>query len=226
MTNPITKWRYIQVCAENPRRRPGRCPRKLLGWESRQAAPAFTLSGLRVPHALQVPPAPPQLSSFSAPSPHTGLCTHTQPTRPTGLPASLPSLIPLFLDSLSLGDSVDCWAQARNSLWFHQHWTRWVTWELGLQAGGQSRRCEGGEDGDDLNNMTAGPAGCRGFRLQLVAHLLILGKLPYFSGTWFFPVNLKGRTRNHNNDYLLSIFHVPGALVKILHALVSLVYCL
>lgn len=151
---------------------------------------------------------------------------HTHTPRPAGLPASLPSLIPLFLDSLSLGDSVDCWAQARNSLWFHQHWTRWVTWELGLQAGGQSRRCEGGEDGDDLNNMTAGPAGCRGFRLQLVAHLLILGKLPYFSGTWFFPVNLKGRTRNHNNDYLLSIFHVPGALVKILHALVSLVYCL
>lgn len=74
--------------------------------------------------------------------------------------------------------------------------------------------------GKNLHDMTAGPEGCRGFRLQLVAHLLILGKLPHFSGTWFFPVYLKGRTRNNNYYYLLSIFHVPGALVKILHALV------
>ena len=74
--------------------------------------------------------------------------------------------------------------------------------------------------GKDPHDMTAGPAGGRGFRLQLVAHLLILGKLPYFSETCLFPVNLKGRTRNNNYYYLLSIFHVPGALVKILHALV------
>ena len=201
----------------------------------KEAAGMRKLSGSPCLHSLRTVCPPCSTGAPCTPSaeqllcsitPHRTMCTHTRPTRPTGLPASLPSLIPLFLDFLSLGDSVDCWAQARNSLWFHQHWTRWVTWELGLQAGGQSRRCEGGEDGDDLNNMTAGPAGCRGFRLQLVAHLLILGKLPYFSGTWFFPVNLKGRTRNNNNYYLLSIFHVPGALVKILHALVSLVYCL
>lgn len=201
----------------------------------KEAAGMRKLSGSPCLHSLGTacPPCSPGVPCTSSAeqllcsiTPHRTMCTHTRPTRPTGLPASLPSLIPLFLDFLSLGDSVDCWAQARNSLWFHQHWTRWVTWELGLQAGGQSRRCEGGKDGDDLNNMTAGPAGCRGFRLQLVAHLLILGKLPYFSGTWFFPVNLKGRTRNNNNYYLLSIFHVPGALVKILHALVSLVYCL
>ena len=74
--------------------------------------------------------------------------------------------------------------------------------------------------GKDLHDITAGPAGGRGFRLQLFAHLLNLRKLPYFSGTWFFPVNLKGRTRNNNYYYLLSIFHVPDALVKILHALV------
>lgn len=201
----------------------------------KEAAGMRKLSGSPCLHSLRTVCPPCSTGAPCTPSaeqllcsitPHRTMCTHTRPTRPTGLPASLPSLIPLFLDFLSLGDSVDCWAQARNSLWFHQHWTRWVTWELGLQAGGQSRRCEGGKDGDDLNNMTAGPAGCRGFRLQLVAHLLILGKLPYFSGTWFFPVNLKGRTRNNNNYYLLSIFHVPGALVKILHALVSLVYCL
>lgn len=200
-------------------------PKEAAGMRKSSGSPCFhSLRTACPPCSTGAPCAPSAEQLLCSITPHRTMCTHTP--RPTGLPASLPSLIPLFLYSLSLGDSVDCWAQARNSLWFHQHWTRWVTWELGLQAGGQSRRCEGGEDGDDLKNMTAGPAGCRGFRLQLVAHLLILGKLPYFSGTWFFPVNLKGRTRNHNNDYLLSIFHVPGALVKILHALVSLVYCL
>ena len=161
----------------------------------KEAAGMRKLSGSPCLHSLRTVCPPCSTGAPCTPSaeqllcsitPHRTMCTHTRPTRPTGLPASLPSLIPLFLDFLSLGDSVDCWAQARNSLWFHQHWTRWVTWELGLQAGGQSRCCEGGEDGDDLNNMTAGPAGCRGFRLQLVAHLLILGKLPYFSGTCFF----------------------------------------
>ena len=202
-------------------------PKEAAGMRKLSGSPCLHSLGTAYPPcSTGVPCTPSAEQLLCSITPHRTMCTHTRPTRPTGLPASLPSLIPLFLDFLSLGDSVDCWAQARNSLWFHQHWTRWVTWELGLQAGGQSRRCEGGEDGDDLNNMTAGPAGCRGFRLQLVAHLLILGKLPYFSGTWFFPVNLKGRTRNNNNYYLLSIFHVPGALVKILHALVSLVYCL
>ena len=202
-------------------------PKEAAGMRKLSGSPCFHSFGTACPPCSTGAPCTPSAEQLLCSiTPHRTMCTHTRPTRPTGLPASLPSLIPLFLDFLSLGDSADCWAQARNSLWFHQHWTRWVTWELGLQAGGQSRRCEGGEDGDDLNNMTAGPAGCRGFRLQLVAHLLILGKLPYFSGTWFFPVNLKGRTRNNNNYYLLSIFHVPGALVKILHALVSLVYCL
>ena len=202
-------------------------PKEAAGMRKLSGSPCLHSLGTAYPPcSTGVPCTPSAEQLLCSITPHRTMCTHTRPTRPTGLPASLPSLIPLFLDFLSLGDSVDCWAQARNSLWFHQHWTRWVTWELGLQAGGQSRCCEGGEDGDDLNNMTAGPAGCRGFRLQLVAHLLILGKLPYFSGTWFFPVNLKGRTRNNNNYYLLSIFHVPGALVKILHALVSLVYCL
>ena len=217
---------YTSLCRES-KEEAREVPKEAAGMRKLSGSPCLhSLRTVCPPCSTGAPCTPSAEQLLCSITPHRTMCTHTRPTRPTGLPASLPSLIPLFLDFLSLGDSVDCWAQARNSLWFHQHWTRWVTWELGLQAGGQSRRCEGGEDGDDLNNMTAGPAGCRGFRLQLVAHLLILGKLPYFSGTWFFPVNLKGRTRNNNNYYLLSIFHVPGALVKILHALVSLVYCL
>ena len=162
-------------------------PKEAAGMRKLSGSPCLHSLGTAYPPCSTGAPCTPSAEQLLCSiTPHRTMCTHTRPTRPTGLPASLPSLIPLFLDFLSLGDSVDCWAQARNSLWFHQHWTRWVTWELGLQAGGQSRRCEGGKDGDDLNNMTAGPAGCRGFRLQLVAHLLILGKLPYFSGTCFF----------------------------------------
>ena len=216
MTNPIAKWRYIQVCAENPRRRPGRCPGKLLGWESCQAAPAFSSQDCVYPMLYRCPLHP---LSWAASLLHHPTQDYVPPC-PTGLPAALPSLIALFLDSLSLGDSVD------SGLGPGIHYGSISSGRGGSPGSWGSRHVDradavkGVRMGTNLDNMTSGPTGCRGFRLQLVAHLLILGKLPYFSGTWFLPVNLKGRTRNNNDYYLLSIFHVPGALVKILHTLV------
>lgn len=124
-------------------------PREAAGMRKLSGSPCLhSLGTVCTPCSTGAPLHPSAEQLLCSITPHTTMCP--PPPTTTGLPASLPSLTPLFLDSLPLGDSVGCWAWARNSLWLHQQWTSWVTWELGLplQACGQSRRCEGGEDGE------------------------------------------------------------------------------
>lgn len=102
------------------------------------------------------------------------------PPCPTGLPAALPSLIPLFLDSLSLGDSVD------SGLGPGIHYGSISSGRGGSPGSWGSRHMEradavkGVRMGTNLDNITSGPTGCRGFRLQLVRTSSNLAEAPLF----------------------------------------------
>ena len=82
------------------------------------------------------------------------------PPCPTGLPAALPSLIPLFLDSLSLGDSVD------SGLGPGIHYGSISSGRGGSPGSWGSRHMEradavkGVRMGTNLDNITSGPTGC------------------------------------------------------------------
>lgn len=65
------------------------------------------------------------------------------------------------------------------------------SWGCPSRDAGRADAVKGVRRGRNLSVMTAGLAGCRRLRLQLVAHLLILWKLPYFCGAWFFSCKVK-----------------------------------